>query len=78
MSWRIGRLLGIDVYMQATYLILLIWLGISYYLPRQRMADVVSGLTLIVALFAMDFKATPRAQARVPPAAARRPRRPAG
>jgi len=42
-SWRIGRLLGIDVYMHATFLILLVWLGISYYLPRQRMADVING-----------------------------------
>ena len=52
-SWRIGRLLGIDVYMHATFLILLVWLGISYYLPRHRMADAVNGLTLIVALFAI-------------------------
>jgi Zn-dependent protease/CBS domain-containing protein len=50
-SWRIGRLLGIDVYMHATFLILLVWLGVSYYMPRQRMADVINGLTLIVALF---------------------------
>lgn len=50
-SWRIGRLLGIDVYMHATFLILLLWLGISYYLPHHRMEDVISGLTLIVALF---------------------------
>jgi Zn-dependent protease len=35
----------------ATFLILLLWLGISYYLPQHRMADVISGLTLIVALF---------------------------
>ena len=52
-SWRIGRLLGIDVYMHATFLILLVWLGISYYLPRHRMADAVNGVTLIVALFAI-------------------------
>ena len=50
-SWRIGRLLGIDVYMHATFLILLVWLGVSYYLPRHLMADVINGLTLIVALF---------------------------
>src|SRR5579862_8547080 len=50
-SWRIGRLLGIDVYMHATFLILLLWLGVSYYLPHHRMADVINGLTLIVALF---------------------------
>jgi len=45
-SWRIGRLLGIDVYMHATFLILLVWLGISYYLPRHRIADAVNGLDL--------------------------------
>jgi Zn-dependent protease len=52
-SWRIGRLLGIDVYMHATFLILLVWLGISYYLPRHRLSDVLKGLTLIVALFSI-------------------------
>jgi Zn-dependent protease/predicted transcriptional regulator len=52
-SWRIGRLLGIDVYMHTTFLILLVWLGISYYLPRHRLPDVVNGLALIVALFAI-------------------------
>src|SRR5690242_9787644 len=52
-SWRIGRLLGIDVYMHATFLILLVWLGISYYLPPPGLAEVINGLTLIVALFAI-------------------------
>jgi Zn-dependent protease len=49
--WCIGRLLGIDVYMHTTFLIPLVWLGGSYYLPRQRTADIINGLTLIVALF---------------------------
>jgi len=52
-SWRIGRLAGIDVYMHATFLILLAWVGISHYRLRQSMADVVSGLGFIVALFAI-------------------------
>jgi Zn-dependent protease len=52
-SWRIGRLAGIDVYMHATFLILLAWVGISHYRVRQSMADVVGGLGFIVALFAI-------------------------
>lgn len=52
-SWRIGRLAGIDVYMHATFLILLAWVGISHYRLRQSMADVAGGLGFIVALFAI-------------------------
>jgi len=50
-SWRIGRLAGIDVFVHATFLILLAWVGISHYRLRQSMADVASGLGFIVALF---------------------------
>ena len=33
-SWRIGRVAGIDVYMHATFLILLAWVGVSHYVQR--------------------------------------------
>jgi len=52
-SWRLGRFAGIDVYMHATFLMLLAWMAVSYYLPRQSMTDVVNGLAFILALFAI-------------------------
>jgi Zn-dependent protease/CBS domain-containing protein len=50
-SWRFGRFAGIDVYVHVTFLMLLAWVAISHYLPRQNVADVVSGLAFILALF---------------------------
>jgi Zn-dependent protease len=50
-SWKLGRVAGIDVYMHGTFLILLIWVGISHYLQRHRWADAAGGIVFILALF---------------------------
>ena len=50
-SWKLMRIAGIDVYMHATFLILLGWVGISYYAQRHSLADAGSGVVFIVALF---------------------------
>lgn len=50
-SWRLGRIAGIDLYMHATFLILLIWVGVSHYMEHQRLADAVSGILFILTLF---------------------------
>jgi Zn-dependent protease/predicted transcriptional regulator len=50
-SWRIGRVAGIDVFMHATFLILLAWVAISYYLPRGSWLDAAWGILLIAAIF---------------------------
>ena len=50
-SWKIGRIAGIGVYMHVTFLILLGWVGASYYLVRHRWEDAMSGLGFILALF---------------------------
>src|SRR5437762_4510151 len=52
-SWKSGRVAGIDVYVHATFLILLGWVGLSHYLQRQRWEDAVGGLGFILALFAI-------------------------
>ena len=52
-SWRIGRVAGIDLYLHATFLILLGWVGISHYLPRHSWEDAWAGIIFIVALFAI-------------------------
>jgi Zn-dependent protease len=50
-SWRIGRVAGIDVYVHATFLLLLGWVAINTWLARGRVADVMYGLLFVSALF---------------------------
>ncbi len=50
-SWKIGRIAGIDVYMHATFLILLAWVGMSHWLARHDLGDVLNGVGFILALF---------------------------
>lgn len=50
-SWRIGRILGIDVKLHMTFLLLLVWVGVSYYLERRDLADAFSGVGFILTLF---------------------------
>jgi len=50
-SWRIGRLAGIDVYMHVTFVILLVWVAASHYLPNHSLSDMVNGLVFVTALF---------------------------
>lgn len=50
-SWRIGRAAGIDLYLHATFLILVGWFGLSYYQLRHNFHDVVNGLTFIGTIF---------------------------
>ncbi len=52
-SWRISRLAGIDIYMHATFLVLLLWVGLTHFFYRHRWEDAVSGLVFIVTLFAI-------------------------
>jgi Zn-dependent protease/predicted transcriptional regulator len=50
-SWRIGRIAGIDVEMHATFLILLVWVGVYHYLPKHSWTDVLDGIIFTIALF---------------------------
>jgi len=52
-SWKIGRVAGIDVYMHGTFLILLVWVGVSHYLQRRQLADAGAGVVFILVLFAI-------------------------
>jgi Zn-dependent protease len=55
MSWsfRIGRLLGIDVFVHATFPLLLAWVGAAHYLPERSAAAAFAGVTFVLALFAI-------------------------
>lgn len=50
-SWRIGRIAGIDVFVHPTFLILLIWVGVSHYLAHGDPVEAMQGVVFILALF---------------------------
>ncbi len=53
MSWKVGHVFGIDVYVHVTFLILLAWVGLSHYLLRHDWGDVAGGIAFIIVLFAI-------------------------
>jgi Zn-dependent protease/predicted transcriptional regulator len=52
-SWKLGRIAGIDVYVHATFVLLLGWVAVSSYAQRQNADDVFLGLAFILCLFAI-------------------------
>lgn len=50
-SWKLGRFAGIDVYMHATFLLLLGWVAVSNWLEARTIEGVVNGVAFILALF---------------------------
>jgi Zn-dependent protease/predicted transcriptional regulator len=53
MKWsiKLGKLLGIDVYLHFTFLLLLAFLGFTYWRATQNVAATLQGVAFIVALF---------------------------
>lgn len=50
-SWKLLRVAGIDVYVHATFFILIIWIGLSYWQVAGTLAAVINGISFILALF---------------------------
>jgi len=50
-SWRIGRFAGIDVFIHATFLLLVGFVGISYWLQTKTAAGTLEGIGFLLALF---------------------------
>lgn len=50
-SWKVARLAGIDVYVHATFLMLVAWLGVISWNRHQSVEAVVDGVGYILALF---------------------------
>ena len=51
-QWKLGNFAGIDVYVHATFLLLIGWVGYSHWLENQLWSEVLSGILFIIALFA--------------------------
>jgi Zn-dependent protease/predicted transcriptional regulator len=50
-SWKIGEFAGIGVYMHATFLLLIGWIGLINWLEDRTLAAVLGGVGFILALF---------------------------
>src|SRR5881409_4408402 len=50
-SWKVGSVAGIDLYVHATFLLLLAWVGVTYWLAGGS-AAALDGIAFILALFA--------------------------
>jgi len=51
-SWKIGTFAGIGVYIHATFLLLIGWVGVSHWVRERSVASVIAGVGFILALFA--------------------------
>lgn len=50
-QWKLGTFAGIDVFVHATFLLLIGWVGYSYWLEHGTLAKVIEGILFILALF---------------------------
>lgn len=50
-QWKLGKIAGIDVYVHATFLLLIAWVGLNYWLETQKVSEVLTGILFILALF---------------------------
>ncbi len=52
-QWKIGTFAGIDVYIHATFLLIIGWVGLSHWFASRTFGAVLSGIVFILALFLM-------------------------
>jgi Zn-dependent protease/CBS domain-containing protein len=51
-QWRLARIAGIDIYMHATFLLIIGWVALSYWLQSRSLGAVLAGVFFILAIFA--------------------------
>jgi Zn-dependent protease/CBS domain-containing protein len=51
-SWKIGEYAGIGVYIHATFLLIILWVGLSHWLAGKTLEATLAGLAFVMALFA--------------------------
>jgi Zn-dependent protease/CBS domain-containing protein len=52
-SWKLGRIFGIDLFLHASFLVLLPWFGIVHYLRDRTAMAALGGVAFILTVFAM-------------------------
>jgi Zn-dependent protease/predicted transcriptional regulator len=50
-SWKLGKFAGIDVYVHATFILLLIWIAAMHWMTEHNIAAMVGGVVFMLALF---------------------------
>src|SRR4029434_10925103 len=50
-SWKLTRIAGIDLYLHATFVIVVAWIGLLHWSQSHSLAAVVEGVGFILALF---------------------------
>ena len=50
-SWKLGKIAGIDVFVHATFFILVAWVALSAYLPRGSASAAANGVASILTVF---------------------------
>jgi Zn-dependent protease len=50
-QWKLGRFAGVDVYVHATFLLIIGWVGYSHWLMHRDWIEVFKGIGFILALF---------------------------
>ena len=50
-SWKLGRAFGIDIFIHATFVLLLVWVALSAYLRERDAHAMVLGVTFMLAIF---------------------------
>ena len=50
-SWKVGKLSGIEVYIHATFILLVAFLGYSYWMQTRTLGGTLEGLGFLLALF---------------------------
>jgi Zn-dependent protease len=51
-SWKLARIAGIDVYVHATFFMVIAWIALVHWNESQSVAAVVEGVGFILTLFA--------------------------
>lgn len=51
-SWKLARIAGIDVYVHATFFMVIAWIALVHWSESQNLAAVIEGVAFILALFA--------------------------
>jgi Zn-dependent protease/CBS domain-containing protein len=51
-SWKIARFAGIDVYLHTTFLLLIGWVGFTYWMQTRKLSSTLEGIGFLLALFA--------------------------